>query len=56
MNIEVNRERGVTQSVQSDVKMLRDQLQRANDRISRLEKVRTDQATNITELEKVRRE
>ena len=33
LNIEVNRERAVTQDVQSDVEMLRKQLGRANDTI-----------------------
>ena len=50
------RERGVTQSCQGDVKMLREQLERANDRIVNLEKVRKEQATNLVTLEKVRSE
>ena len=68
LNIEVERERGVTQSVQSDVEMLRNQLARANasnekltkvreeqaDHISALEKVRADQSDHITKLEQVR--
>ena len=42
LNIEVMRERGVTQSVQSDNKMMREQLDRANERITGLEKVRIE--------------
>ena len=56
LNIECMRERGVTQSVQTDVAMCREQLARANERISGLEKVRTEQASTITQLEKVRGE
>ena len=56
LNLECMRERGVTQSCQGDVKMLREQLERANDRIVNLEKVRKEQATNLVTLEKVRSE
>ena len=42
LNIEVNRERAVTQDVQSDVEMLRKQLGRANDTIQQLTQVRED--------------
>ena len=56
LNLECMRERGVTQSCQEDVKMLRDQLERANGRIVNLEKVRKEQATNLVTLEKVRSE
>ena len=42
LNIEVDRERGVTQSVQSDVEMLRNQLARANGSIEKLTKVREE--------------
>ena len=45
---EVKRERTVTESVQSDNAMLREQLARANDRIQGLEKVRIEQASDIT--------
>ena len=51
---EVKRERGVTESVQGDNAMLREQLARANERIRGLEKVRGEQAEHITELEKAR--
>ena len=56
LNLECMRERGVTQSVQADVKILREQLERANERIVNLEKVRKEQATNLVTLEKVRSE
>ena len=42
LNIEVMRERGVTKSVQSDNNMMREQLDRANERIKGLEKVRIE--------------
>ena len=42
LNIEVMRERGVTSSVQSDNNMMREQLDRANERIKGLEKVRIE--------------
>ena len=42
LNIECMRERGVTQSVQEDNKMLRGQLVRADERIKGLEKVRIE--------------
>ena len=54
LNIEMTRERGVCCSVQKDVTMLRDQLGRANDRITSLEKVRMEQSADIATLEKVR--
>ena len=54
LNIEVDRERGVTQSVQGDVEMLRGQLARANGSIEKLTKVREEQADHISALEKVR--
>ena len=56
LNIEVNRERAVTQDVQSDVDMLRNQLGRANDTIHQLTQVREQQAEHISSLEKVRGE
>ena len=56
LNIEVNRERMVTQDVQSDVEMLRKQLGRANDTIKQLTQVREEQAVHISSLEKVREE
>lgn len=56
MEMELKRERGVTESVQADVTMLREQLLRANERISGLEKVREQQAGQISQLEKVRTE
>ena len=56
LNIEVNRERAITQDVQSDVDMLRKQLGRANDTIQQLTQVREDQAEHISSLEKVRGE
>ena len=56
IEVEVKRERGVTESVQEDNGMLREQLERANDRIRELEKVRIVQAENITTLESVRDE
>lgn len=51
IEVEVKRERGVTESVQTDNAMLREQLERANERIRGLEKVRIEQAENITTLE-----
>ena len=42
LNIEVERERGVTVSVQSDVEMLRKQLARSNDSIEKLTQVREE--------------
>ena len=54
MQTELTRERSVTESCQSDVAMLKEQLARANDRIVGLEKVREEQAANISQLEKVR--
>jgi len=54
VDVEVKRERTVTQSVQEDNAMLRTQLGTANERIRGLEKVRKEQAENITQLEKVR--
>ena len=54
LNIEVDRERGVTQSVQSDNEMLRKQLARANESIDKLTQVREEQADHISALEKVR--
>lgn len=51
---EVKRERGVTESCQSDNAMLREQLARANQRITGLEQVRQEQANDISQLEKVR--
>ena len=54
VDVEVKRERTVTQSVQEDNAMLRQQLDTANERIRGLEKVRKEQAENITQLEKVR--
>ena len=56
METELQRERGVTTSCQDDVAMLKDQLGRANDRIVGLEKVRMEQAKEISTLEKVRTE
>ena len=56
VDVEVKRERTVTQSVQEDNAMLRQQLGTANERILGLEKVRKEQAENITQLEKVRDE
>ena len=56
LNIEVDRERGVSQSVQNDVEMLRKQLGRANDTIQQLTQVRESQAEQISGLEKVRGE
>ena len=56
MESELKRERGVTESVQADVVMLREQLARANERIGGLEKVREQQAGQISQLEKVRAE
>jgi len=44
----------VTQSVQADNAMLRQQLQRASELIDGLEKVRDRQALDISQLEKVR--
>ena len=56
LNLEVNRERAVTQDVQGDVEMLRKQLGRANDTIQQLTQVRESQAEQISGLEKVRGE
>ena len=56
VDVEVKRERTVTQSVQEDNTMLRQQLATANERIRGLEKVRKEQAENISQLEKVRDE
>ena len=56
MQTELNRERGVTESCQDDVDMLKKQLGRADERIAGLEKVRAEQAQNLSELEKVRSE
>ena len=56
LNIEVDRERGVTQKVQSDVEMLRKQLARANEQNKGNEQVRKEQAETITMLEKTRTE
>ena len=53
LNIEVDRERGVTQKVQSDVEMLRKQLARADQHNKSNEKVRLEQAETIARLEKV---
>ena len=54
LNIEVERERGVTQKVQSDVQMLRKQLARADESNRGNEKVRMQQADTIKSLEKTR--
>ena len=56
LNIEVDRERGVTLKVQSDVAMLRKQLARADESNKGSEKVRNQQAETITLLEKTRDE
>ena len=56
LNLECTRERCVSQSVQADVKILRDQLERANERISNLEQVRKELSANLVTLEKVRGE
>ena len=56
MQTELNRERGVTESCQEDLDMLKKQLGRADERIVGLEKVRAEQAQNLSELEKVRAE
>ena len=52
LNIEVDRERGVTKNVQSDVEMLRKQLARADQHNKSQEKVRIEQAATIARLEK----
>lgn len=52
MAAEVERERRVTESEQATVAMLREQLARQEDRIRGLEKVRKEQAENISQLEK----
>ena len=44
LNIEVDRERSVTQKVQGDVEMLRKQLARADQHNKSQEKVRAEQA------------
>ena len=54
IEVEVKRERGVTESCQADNAMLREQLARANERIGGLEEVRKTQANDISQLEKVR--
>ena len=56
LNIEVDRERGVTQKVQGDVEMLRKQLARADEHNKSQERVRAEQAETIARLEKVRAE
>ena len=56
LNIEVERERGVTQNVQSDVEMLRKQLARADEQNKGNEQVRKQQAETIAMLEKTREE
>ena len=56
MEIEVKRERGVSQTLQADILMLREQLARADQRNQGHEKVRQEQAQNISSLEKVRKE
>ena len=53
---EVKREREVSESLQADVAMLQEQLQRAETSNRGLEKVRAEQATNISMLERVRGE
>ena len=51
LNIEMDRERSVTQKVQSDVDMLRKQLARADEQNKGNEKVRKEQAETIAMLE-----
>ena len=53
---EVKREREVNQSLQADIAMLQNQLQRSEGANRGLEKVRLEQAQNITMLERVRGE
>ena len=53
---EVRREREVSESLQADVTMLTNQLQRSDETNRGLEKVRLEQASNITMLERVRGE
>ena len=53
---EVKREREVNQSLQADVAMLSAQLARAEEANRGLEKVRLEQAQNISMLERVRGE
>lgn len=56
MELEVKRERGVNETLQSDIALLRNQLARADQRNLDNEKVRHEQANNILGLEKVRSE
>ena len=51
---EVKREREVNQSLQADVAMLQAQVKRSDEHIKGLEKVRSEQADNISMLERVR--
>ena len=53
---EVKREREVNESLQADVAMLQAQLQRAEESNRGLERVRAEQASNISMLERVRGE
>ena len=52
----MKREREVNESLQADVAMLQEQLKRAETSNRGLEKVRAEQATNISMLERVRGE